>query len=193
MKQISRESPAVSPGPSDGSGSDGHDRRHERAHAGRSRPLSRLFDRLASAATRWAGTPMAFCAAVFVIVVWLVAGPIFHYSDGWQLVVNTGTTIVTFMMVFLLQQSQNKDSVAVHLKLDELLSSQRAANNALIGIENASEEELQQLAAAYMALASKHRVQDAGDEGRARRGALRTSREPDAGGPAHDDAGGADA
>jgi low affinity Fe/Cu permease len=124
----------------------------------------RLFDRFATTATRWTGSPYAFGCAVLTIVVWLIAGPIFRYSDAWQLVVNTGTTIITFLMVFLLQQSQNKDSVAVHLKLDELLSSQHAASNALIGIENASEEELRRLAAVYLKLASERQTAAAGGE-----------------------------
>jgi low affinity Fe/Cu permease len=123
------------------------------AYAGR-HPLTRMFDRFASLVTRWAGSPVAFCAAALTVVVWVVTGPIFHYSDGWQLVINTGTTIVTFLMVFLIQQSQNKDSVAVHLKLNELLSSHRAASNHLIGIEDASEEELRRLAAAYLRLST---------------------------------------
>jgi low affinity Fe/Cu permease len=88
-------------------------------------------------------------------VVWVATGPIFHYSDGWQLVINTGTTIITFLMVFLIQQSQNKDSVALHLKLNELLATHRTASNQLIGIEDASEEELRRLAAAYLRLASE--------------------------------------
>ncbi|WP_144152203.1 low affinity iron permease family protein [Paraburkholderia sp. BCC1885] len=124
------------------------------AYAGR-HPLTRAFDRFASLVTRWTGSPTAFCLAVLTVVVWVVTGPIFHYSDGWQLVINTGTTIVTFLMVFLIQQSQNKDSVAVHLKLNELLSSHRAANNHLIGIEDASEEELRRLAAAYLRLSTE--------------------------------------
>ncbi len=89
------------------------------------------------------------------MIVWAVTGPLFHFSDGWQLVINTGTTIITFLMVFLIQQSQNKDSVAVHLKLNELLASHRAANDQLIGIEDASEDELRRLAAAYLRLASR--------------------------------------
>lgn len=93
-----------------------------------------------------------------MIVVWVVTGPVFHYSDGWQLVINTGTTIVTFLMVFLIQQSQNKDSVALHLKLNELISSHRQANNHMIGIEDATEAELRRLAAAYLRMA-------AGEEG----------------------------
>ncbi len=113
-------------------------------------PATRLFDIFASAVTRWAGSPLAFGLAVISILLWAVTGPIFHYSEDWQLVINTGTTIVTFVMVFLIQQSQNKDSVALHLKLNELLASHRAADNHLIGIEDASEEELRRLAAAYL-------------------------------------------
>jgi hypothetical protein len=75
-------------------------------------PVTRAFDTFASAVTRWAGSPVAFGLAVISIVAWLVSGPIFHYSEGWQLIINTGTTIVTFLMVFLIQQSANKDSVA---------------------------------------------------------------------------------
>ncbi|SAL86166.1 Low affinity iron permease [Caballeronia arvi] len=124
------------------------------AYAGR-HPLTRAFDKFASLVTRWAGSPAAFCMAVLTVVAWVVTGPMFHYSDGWQLVINTGTTVVTFLMVFLIQQSQNKDSVALHLKLNELLSSHRAASNQLIGIEDASEEELRRLAAAYLRLSTK--------------------------------------
>lgn len=124
------------------------------AYAGH-HPLTRLFDRFASLVTRWAGSPAAFCLAVLTVVAWIVTGPIFHYSDGWQLVINTGTTIVTFLMVFLIQQSQNKDSVALHLKLNELLSSHRAADNYLIGIEDAAEDELRRLAGAYLRLSEK--------------------------------------
>lgn len=124
------------------------------AYAGR-HPLTRAFDKFASLVTRWAGSPVAFSIAVLTVLTWVVTGPLFHYSDGWQLVINTGTTIVTFLMVFLIQQSQNKDSVALHLKLNELLSSHRAADNQLIGIEDASEEELRRLAAAYLRLSTR--------------------------------------
>ncbi|TCF96882.1 hypothetical protein BZM26_34955 [Paraburkholderia strydomiana] len=117
-------------------------------------PFTRAFDTFASAVTRWAGSPIAFGLAVISVVAWLASGPLFHYSEGWQLVINTGTTIVTFLMVFLIQQSANKDSVALHLKLNELLASHRSANNQLIGIEDASEEELRRLAAAYLRLAT---------------------------------------
>ncbi|HEY4296377.1 MAG TPA: low affinity iron permease family protein, partial [Paraburkholderia sp.] len=94
-------------------------------------PVTRAFDAFASSVTRLAGSPIAFGLAVITVLVWAVTGPLFHFSDGWQLVINTGTTIITFLMVFMIQQSQNKDSVAVHLKLNELLASHRAANNQL--------------------------------------------------------------
>ena len=121
----------------------------------RAHPVTRAFDAFASTVTRWAGSPVAFGLSVIAIVVWLVSGPIFKFSDGWQLVINTGTTIVTFLMVFLIQQSANKDSVAVHLKLNELLASHKQASNQLIGIEDATEEDLRRLAAAYLQLAAE--------------------------------------
>lgn len=124
------------------------------AYAGR-HPMTRAFDAFAAAVTRWAGSPVAFSVAVLTVFAWIISGPLFHYSDGWQLVINTGTTIVTFLMVFLIQQSQNKDSIAVHLKLNELLASQTAANNQLIGIEDASEEDLRRIAHAYLQLAEQ--------------------------------------
>ncbi|RFU44486.1 low affinity iron permease family protein [Paraburkholderia sp. DHOC27] len=123
-------------------------------------PITQLFDKFASLVTRWAGSPLAFCLAVATVAAWVVTGPIFHYSDGWQLIINTGTTIVTFLMVFLIQQSQNKDSVALHMKLNELLASHRTADNNLIGIEDASEEELRRLAAAYLRLSTKSPSED---------------------------------
>jgi low affinity Fe/Cu permease len=91
-------------------------------------PLLGRFDRFASRVTRWAGSPAAFCVAFVTVLIWGAVGPLFHFSENWQLVINTGTTIVTFLMVFLIQQSQNKDSVAMHLKLNELLASSRNAS-----------------------------------------------------------------
>ncbi|WP_137924781.1 low affinity iron permease family protein [Cupriavidus sp. 2SB] len=117
------------------------------------RRILHLFDRFAGAATRQAGSPAAFVLALFVVVVWAITGPMFGYSETWQLVINTGTTIVTFLMVFLIQQSQNKDSVAVHLKLNELLASHREASNHLVAIEDLDEEELRQLVEFYRKLA----------------------------------------
>ncbi|WP_027800768.1 low affinity iron permease family protein [Paraburkholderia dilworthii] len=124
------------------------------AYAARN-PITRAFDAFASSVTRLAGSPVAFALAIITVIVWAVTGPLFHFSDAWQLVINTGTTIITFLMVFLIQQSQNKDSVAMHLKLNELLASHRAANNQLIGIEDASEDDLRRLAEAYLRLASR--------------------------------------
>ncbi|AEF87766.1 hypothetical protein DelCs14_0730 [Delftia sp. Cs1-4] len=126
------------------------------SYADHSRLLS-TFDHFASKVTRWAGTPMAFCVALICVAVWAVAGPMFHFSENWQLVINTGTTIVTFLMVFLIQQSQNKDSVALHLKLNELLAANKIASNRMIGIEGLDEEQLQQVAAFYVNLAARAR------------------------------------
>jgi low affinity Fe/Cu permease len=113
------------------------------------------FDRFASHVTRWAGSPVAFAIAMLLIVVWGVTGHLFHYSDGWQLVINTGTTIVTFLMVFLIQQSQNKDSIALHLKLNELLAASKDASNRMIGIEELDEQDLREVAAFYVRLAAR--------------------------------------
>jgi low affinity Fe/Cu permease len=126
-------------------------------------PVTRLFDRFASLVTRFAGSPVAFGLAIISVILWMVTGPIFHYSEDWQLVINTGTTIVTFLMVFLIQQSQNKDSVALHLKLNELIASHRAASNGMIGIEDASEEELRRLAAVYLRKSGAAAPPDDGD------------------------------
>lgn len=129
-------------------------RRVESASVGRpSHRLMHLFDRFAGSATRHAGSPVAFTLAVLVVAAWALTGPMFDYSETWQLVINTGTTIVTFLMVFLIQQSQNKDSVAVHLKLNELLASHREASNHLVSIEDLDEEELRQLVKFYRHLA----------------------------------------
>ena len=91
------------------------------------------------------GSPVAFILALLVIVGWLVTGPLFHYSDTWQLVINTATTIITFLMVFLIQNTQNRDTKAIHLKLDELLRGVRGARNSLVSLEHLSDEELDQL------------------------------------------------
>ncbi|MBB3014927.1 low affinity iron permease family protein [Cupriavidus alkaliphilus] len=124
-----------------------------RSGAGKRATVLHLFDRFAGGATRHAGSPTAFVLAVGVVVAWALTGPMFGYSETWQLVINTGTTIVTFLMVFLIQQSQNKDAVAVHLKLNELLASHREASNMLVSIEDLDEEELRQLVTFYRQLA----------------------------------------
>lgn len=105
--------------------------------------ISNWFDQFSTFATKIAGSPYAFLSAFFLIIVWLITGPIFDYSDTWQLIINTGTTIITFLMVFIIQQSQNKDSEAVHLKLNELLSATNKASDFLIAVEDLSEEELE--------------------------------------------------
>ncbi|WP_419698331.1 low affinity iron permease family protein [Mucilaginibacter sp. NFX135] len=111
-----------------------------------------LFERFANWATIATGSSGAFLTAVSIIVVWGITGPIFHYSDTWQLIINTGTTIVTFLMVFLIQKSQNKDSKAVHLKLNELLASHQGASNRMVDIEEMNEQELDQLHKFYVQL-----------------------------------------
>jgi low affinity Fe/Cu permease len=119
-----------------------------------------LFDRIAGTITQAVGTSGAFAIAFGAILVWGASGPLFGFSEGWQLVVNTATTIVTFLMVFVIQHSQNKDSVALHLKLNELLSAHRNASNRLIAIEDLDETELATLRQFYCRLgelAAEHR------------------------------------
>lgn len=101
-----------------------------------------LFSRLASATAAWTGRPSAFLLALGTVIVWGVTGPIFHYSDTWQLVINTGTTIVTFLMVFLIQNTQNRDTLALQVKLSELILALDKADNRLAAIEEADDEEL---------------------------------------------------
>jgi low affinity Fe/Cu permease len=115
--------------------------------------IGRRFERASQIATRWTGSSWAFVLAALVILIWLVAGPLFRFSDTWQLVINTGTTIVTFLMVFLVQRSQNKDSLACQLKLNEIVAALEGASNRLVNIEDLSEEELDLLHAHYRRLA----------------------------------------
>ena len=91
------------------------------------------------------GSALSFCGAVLVIVVWLVTGPAFHFSDTWQLIINTATTVITFLMVFLIQNTQNRDAKAVHLKLDELIRAVKGARNQLVDLENLSDNDLKKL------------------------------------------------
>lgn len=115
------------------------------------------FSRLAHVCAKASGRPVTFLMAVLIIVGWGVAGPIFHYSDSWQLVINTLTTLITFLMVFLIQNSQNRDTEAVQLKLDELLRATKTAHNALLDLEDLSEEELEAVKAQFAKLARKAR------------------------------------
>jgi len=111
-----------------------------------------LLGRFARAATDWSGSSAAFGLATLTIVAWLATGPLFGYSDTWQLVINTSTTIVTFLMVFLIQRAQNKDSRAVHLKLNELVAAMKGASNRLINVEDLTEDEVRILHQHYCAL-----------------------------------------
>ena len=109
----------------------------------------RWLERASSQVTVWAGSSWAFGLAFGVILVWAVTGPIFHFSDTWQLVINTGTTIVTFLMVFLIQNTQNRDARALHLKLDEIIRAIESARNELIDIERLSDDDLETLSKSF--------------------------------------------
>ena len=110
------------------------------------------FSRFASSTAQIVGHPYVFFAAVVVLILWAASGPYFHYSDTWQLIINTGTTIVTFLVVFLIQNTQNRDAKALHLKLDELIRSHHPANDDLIDIQKLSDEELDELEKRYEAI-----------------------------------------
>jgi low affinity Fe/Cu permease len=115
------------------------------------------FTRFAKWISRATGRPMAFTLGLTVIIVWAVTGPIFHFSDTWQLVINTGTTIVTFLMVFLIQNTQNRDSEAIHVKLDELIRAVEGARNRLLDLEDLDEKELTEIRAHYTKIAVEAR------------------------------------
>lgn len=119
-----------------------------------------FFTRFSSAVSRLSGRPGAFVAAVALVLVWAASGPVFGYSETWQLVINTGTTIITFLMVFVIQSSQNRDTAALHLKLDELLRVTDRAHNALLNIDSLDEKRLERLRDLYCEL-GKTAAQDA--------------------------------
>ena len=135
--------------------------------------FKRKFEKLSAAITRAVGTSTAFFIAIVIILAWAITGPIFHYSDTWQLVINTSTTIITFLMVFVIQQSQNKDSLALQLKLNELIACEERASNRLIVVEDLTQDELDTLKKFYVKLAmlakkendlhSSHSVDEADD------------------------------
>jgi low affinity Fe/Cu permease len=144
-----------------------------------------ILEKFARRATAWTGSSWAFALALIIIIAWAVTGPLFDYSDTWQLVINTGTTIVTFLMVFLIQRAQNKDSVAIHLKLNELVAAIEGASNRLINVEEMSEDDvavlkryynrLVELARQDMKLTECHSIEEAAQRhkvkhGRHRRG-----------------------
>ena len=147
-------------------------------------PLGLFFENLARGVTRFTGSTPAFGIAVGIVLVWGATGPVFHYSDTWQLVINTGTTIVTFLMVFLIQRSQNSDSRAVHLKLNEIVAALAGASTRLVNVEDLSEDELKVLHHYYQRLAElskkdsslkeSHSIEEAAEKHEARMAARHT-------------------
>jgi len=114
-----------------------------------------FFEKLAITSVNFTGSTLAFTISLSLIIIWLLSGPIFHFSDSWQLVMNTITSIITFLMLFLIQRSQNKDSKAIHIKLDELLSAMKEANNKIVDVEDLSEDQLEKLIRHYQILRKK--------------------------------------
>ena len=113
-----------------------------------------LVEKFASVVTKAAGSTWAFIIAFMVVLVWAISGPIFHYSENWQLIINTGTTIITFLMVFLIQKAQNKDSLAIQLKLNELVAAHEFASNRLVNVENLTEKDLKLIQQYYSSLSN---------------------------------------
>ena len=132
--------------------------------------IANAFTRISKRTCHAAGHPATFAAAILIILLWAVTGPVFHYSDTWQLFINTGTTIVTFLMVFLIQNTQNRDGAAMQIKLDELIRALQGAHNELVNLEDMSDEELEKMKAYYGRLAERaraklgNRLQDSEDE-----------------------------
>jgi low affinity Fe/Cu permease len=122
--------------------------------------ISEFLEKFSHQATWATGTSTAFVLALLVIVVWAITGPLFHFSDTWQLVINTGTTIVTFLMVFLIQRAQNKDALAIHLKLNEIVAAMEGASNRLIDVEDLTEPEIAALRRYYKKLIDLAREDD---------------------------------
>ena len=155
--------------------------------------LANWFEQLSGRVTQWTGSTPAFACALGIVAVWGLLGPVFHYSDTWQLVINTGTTIVTFLMVFLVQRTQNRDGLAIQLKLNELVAAIEGASNRLIDVEDLSEQELKTIHLHYRRLVemardeanivASHSVEEAEQRHLNKRGsARRTQKTGDAGG-----------
>src|SRR5690554_6389315 len=121
--------------------------------------MSMAFTRFAQAAARFTGRPLCFAPAALMIVVWAVTGPVFKFTNTWQLVINTGTTIITFLMVFLIQNTQNRDTEALQIKLDELIRATESAHNTLLDLEELEEDELQKIRTRYARLAERARAE----------------------------------
>jgi len=122
--------------------------------SGKKSVISQRFNQFSTWITKATGSPTAFLLALLVVIVWGICGPVFHFSEVWQLVINTGTTIVTFLMMFVIQQSQNKDTMALHLKLNELIAANENTSNRLVGSEDLSDEELETIKKFYIKLSS---------------------------------------
>jgi low affinity Fe/Cu permease len=120
--------------------------------------LNDAFFHFSRSTARHVGHPTAFVLAILVIAAWAIAGPLFHWSDTWQLIINTGTTIVTFLMVFLIQNTQNRDSEALHLKLDELIRATKRARNSMLDLEECTEEEIKAMREEFNRLAERKRI-----------------------------------
>ena len=118
----------------------------------KTKKLSQLLENFSHKVTQACGTSSAFIIALLVVIIWLITGPIFQFSDTWQLVINTGTTIVTFLMVFLIQRTQNKDALAIHIKLNEIVAALEGASNRLIDVEDLDEDEIKTLHKHYQRL-----------------------------------------
>jgi low affinity Fe/Cu permease len=125
--------------------------------SGKTQSFNEVFRKFAQASSRVAGSPWAFSSAVIIIVLWGISGPFFGFSDTWQLIINTSTTIVTFLIVFLIQNTQNRESKAVQLKLDELIKSTQKARNGMINLEELSDEELDSLHTQFKKLRKQNR------------------------------------
>jgi low affinity Fe/Cu permease len=132
--------------------------KHE--HDDKPSKFSSFFNRVSNAVSCMVGSPIAFILAFVIVIVWAVSGPIFHFSDTWQLVINTGTTIITFLMVFIIQHSQNKDTMALQLKLNELIAANSKASNRLVDIEDLTENELRVLKKFYVRLSDRAEKDD---------------------------------
>lgn len=117
--------------------------------------MTHMYEGLAKQAAKYSGRPVTFLIATLVVIVWAVSGPIFHYSDTWQLVINTGTTIITFLMVFLIQNTQNTDTTAIQLKLDELIRVKQAADNSLLNLEDMDAASVEKFREKYLKLAKE--------------------------------------
>lgn len=122
--------------------------------------FNNLFERVANQVTTWTGSSPAFLTAFAIVIIWAASGPFFGYSETWQLVINTGTTIITFLMVFIIQKSQNKESKAVQLKLNELIAASRLASNRMVDIEDLTEDELNVLHKFYKKLSNESEKDD---------------------------------